>query len=130
MVPATRDRAGLLAALPEAELVVGDWSGLLALDAEAVRHAPRLAFAQQPSVGVDGHDLVALAKACVPLANTAGANAQAVAEWCVAAAFALLGRLLAGDAAMRAGEWPQLTLQPRELAGSRVGVIGFGPIGA
>jgi D-3-phosphoglycerate dehydrogenase len=128
-VPATRDRDGLLAALPEAELVVGDWSGLLALDAEAVRHAPRLAFVQQPSVGVDGHDLEALAKTGVPLANTAGANARAVAEWCVAAAFALLRRLVAGDAAMRAGEWPQLTLQPRELAGSRVGVIGFGPIG-
>ncbi|TQS27616.1 NAD(P)-dependent oxidoreductase [Microbispora sp. KK1-11] len=129
-VPARRDRAGLLDALPEAEIVVGDWSGALALDAEAVRLAPRLAFVQQPSVGVDGHDPEALARAGVPLANTAGVNAAAVAEWCLAAALALLRHLADGDRDMRAGEWPQFAYQRRELAGCRVGVIGFGPIGA
>ncbi|MFG1820928.1 2-hydroxyacid dehydrogenase [Microbispora bryophytorum] len=129
-VPARRDRAGLLDALPEAEIVVGDWSGALALDAEAVRLAPRLAFVQQPAVGVDGHDAEALARAGVPLANTAGVNAAAVAEWCLAAALALLRHLADGDRDMRAGEWPQFAYQRRELAGCRVGVIGFGPIGA
>ncbi|MEV4294140.1 2-hydroxyacid dehydrogenase [Microbispora rosea] len=129
-VPARHDRAALLDALPEAEIVVGDWSGALALDAEAVRLAPRLAFVQQPSVGVDGHDLEALARAGVPLANTAGVNAAAVAEWCLAAALSLLRHLADGDRAMRAGEWPQFAYQRRELAGCRVGVIGFGPIGA
>ncbi|WP_433241866.1 NAD(P)-dependent oxidoreductase [Streptosporangium sp. CA-135522] len=128
-VPAGRDRPALLAALPEAEIVVGDWSGELALDAEAVLAAPRLAFVQQPSVGVDGHDLAALAAAGVPLANTAGVSAIAVAEWCLAAALTLSRRLLAADAAVRAGDWPQLDLGPRELYGSRVGIIGFGPIG-
>ncbi|MFI9571557.1 2-hydroxyacid dehydrogenase [Microbispora rosea] len=129
-VPARHDRAALLDALPEAEIVVGDWSGVLALDAEAVRLAPRLAFVQQPSVGVDGHDLEALARAGVPLANTAGVNAAAVAEWCLAAALSLLRHLADGDRAMRAGEWPQFAYQRRELAGCRVGVIGFGPVGA
>ncbi|GGO25592.1 2-hydroxyacid dehydrogenase [Microbispora bryophytorum] len=129
-VPARRDRAGLLDALPEAEIVVGDWSGALALDAEAVRLAPRLAFVQQPAVGVDGHDAEALARAGVPLANTAGVNAAAVAEWCLAAALAMLRHLADGDRDMRAGEWPQFAYQRRELAGCRVGVIGFGPIGA
>ncbi|XVQ83815.1 NAD(P)-dependent oxidoreductase [Microbispora siamensis] len=129
-VPARHDRAALLDALPETEIVVGDWSGALALDAEAVRLAPRLAFVQQPSVGVDGHDLEALARAGVPLANTAGVNAAAVAEWCLAAALALLRHLGDGDRDMRAGEWPQFAYQRRELAGCRVGVIGFGPIGA
>ncbi|WP_031165206.1 NAD(P)-dependent oxidoreductase [Streptosporangium roseum] len=128
-VPARRDREALLAALPEAEIVVGDWSGGLALDAEAVLAAPRLAFVQQPSVGVDGHDLGALAAAGVPLANTAGVSAIAVAEWCFAAALALSRRLLDADAAVRAGGWPQLDLGPRELYGSRVGIVGFGPIG-
>ncbi|MGV9777243.1 NAD(P)-dependent oxidoreductase [Streptosporangium sp. NPDC003464] len=128
-VPAARDRAALLAALPEAEIVVGDWSGALVLDAEAVAAAPRLAFVQQPSVGVDGHDLDALAAAGVPLANTAGVSAVAVAEWCFAAALALSRRLLDADAAVRAGGWPQLDLGPRELSGSRVGIVGYGPIG-
>jgi phosphoglycerate dehydrogenase-like enzyme len=129
-VPARRDRAALMEALPDAEIVVGDWSGALALDEEAVRLAPRLAFVQQPSVGVDGHDLAALARAGVPLANTAGVNAVAVAEWCLAAALALLRHLVEGDREMRAGGWPQFAHERRELAGSRVGVVGFGPIGA
>ncbi|GIH28563.1 2-hydroxyacid dehydrogenase [Acrocarpospora phusangensis] len=129
-VPARRDRAALLEALPDAEIVIGDWSGTLVLDAEAVRHAPKLAFAQQPSVGVDGHDLEALAAVGVPLANTAGANALGVAEWCVAAAFALVRRLVQGDAATRAGGWPQLDLRPGELSSCRVGVLGHGAIGA
>ncbi|MEV0201339.1 NAD(P)-dependent oxidoreductase [Nonomuraea sp. NPDC050691] len=129
-VPASRDRAALLAALPEAEIVVGDWTAELALDAAAVAAAPRLAFVQQPSVGVDGHDLAALTAAGVPLANTAGVSATAVAEWCVAAALALVRRLAEADAAVRAGGWPQQSLQPGELSGRRVGIVGFGPIGA
>ncbi|MFI9589797.1 NAD(P)-dependent oxidoreductase [Nonomuraea sp. NPDC052265] len=128
-VPATRDRAGLLAALPEAEIVLGDWTSTLVLDAEAVKHAPALAFVQQPSVGVDGHDLAALAEAGVPLANTPGVSAVAVSEWCLAATLSLSRRLGAADAAVRAGEWPQQGLRPRELSGGRVGVVGHGPIG-
>ncbi|GAA3422453.1 hypothetical protein GCM10018952_73970 [Streptosporangium vulgare] len=104
-VPAARDRESLLAALGDAEIVVGDWSGGLALDAEAVRAAPRLAFVQQPSVGVDGHDLAALAEAGVPLANTAGVSAIGVAEWCLAAA---LGAVAA--AARRRRRGPRGTL--------------------
>ncbi|NUR83166.1 MAG: 3-phosphoglycerate dehydrogenase [Nonomuraea sp.] len=128
-VPAARDRTALLRELGEAELVLGDWSGTLPLDAEAVAAAPRLAFVQQPAVGVEGHDLEALAAAGVPLANAAGVNSQAVAEWCVAAAMALCRKLVEADAAVRAGEWPQQGLRPRDLAGSRVGLVGYGPIG-
>ncbi|GAA1620841.1 hypothetical protein GCM10009733_016720 [Nonomuraea maheshkhaliensis] len=128
-VPAGRDRAALLAALPEAEIVLGDWTGALVLDAEAVAAAPRLAFVQQPSVGVDGHDLAALTAAGVPLANTPGVSAVAVSEWCLAAAMSLARKLGAADAAVRAGEWPQQGLQPRELHGQRAGIVGYGPIG-
>jgi D-3-phosphoglycerate dehydrogenase len=128
-VPASRDRDALLAALPEAEIVLGDWTSALVMDAAAVTAAPLLAFVQQPSVGVDGHDLGALAAAGVPLANTPGVSAVAVAEWCLAATLALSRKLLAGDAAVRAGDWPQQGLQPYELRGRRVGVVGYGPIG-
>ncbi|MBE1586168.1 NAD(P)-dependent oxidoreductase [Nonomuraea angiospora] len=129
-VPAARDRDALLAALPEAEIVLGDWTGTLAMDAEAVKAAPLLAFVQQPSVGVDGHDLDALAAVGVPLANTPGVSAVAVSEWCLAATLSLSRKLAAADAAVRAGEWPQQGLQPYELRGRRVGIVGYGPIGA
>jgi D-3-phosphoglycerate dehydrogenase len=99
------------------------------LDAEAVAAASRLGFAQSPVVGVDGHDLGALAAAGVPLANAAGTNDLAVAEWCLAAALALLRDLVRTDARMHAGEWPELALRHGELAGLRVGVVGLGAAG-
>ncbi len=56
-MPAARDRASMLAALPEAEIVLGDWSGNARPGRRGGRGRARLAFVQQPSVGVDGHDL-------------------------------------------------------------------------
>ena len=131
-VPAERTPDAVTSALAEAEIVVGDWSGALTLSAAQVAAAKRLAFVQQPSVGVDSLDLDALTAAGVPAANTAGANAVSVAEWCVGAAFASLRWLAWGDAQVRAGEWPQLDISRRgggELTGRRVGVVGMGAIG-
>jgi D-3-phosphoglycerate dehydrogenase len=132
-VPASRDVAGLHDALADAELVVGDYTGTLALNEAAVRAAPRLAFVQMPQVGVDSCDLDALTAAGVPVANTAGANARSVAEWAVGAAFALCRQLAWGDRRMRAGEWSQAELLgrgTREIRSLRVGVLGYGAIGA
>ncbi|MGH3388875.1 MAG: NAD(P)-dependent oxidoreductase [Actinomadura sp.] len=131
--PETRDRDGLHAALADAELVIGDFTGSLAMDAAAVAAAPRLAFVQMPQVGVDSCDLPALTAAGVPVANTAGANARAVAEWTLAAAFALCRQVVWGDRRTRAGEWPQselLARGTREIGGQRVGILGFGAIGS
>jgi D-3-phosphoglycerate dehydrogenase / 2-oxoglutarate reductase len=132
-VPVSRDRDGLHAALSDADIVVGDYTGAMALDAAAVGVAPHLSFVQMPQVGVDSVDLDALAAADVPVANAAGANARSVAEWAVAAAFALCRRLTWGDQHVRAGDWPQQELLrrgTRELHTQRVGVLGFGAIGA
>jgi len=132
-LPVRRDRTALLSGLADAELVVGDYTGRLAMDAEAVAAAPHLAFVQMPQVGVDSCDLDGLTDAGVPVANTAGANARSVAEWAVGAAFALCRRFAWGDRRVRAGEWPQQELLRRgthELHTKRVGVLGFGAIGA
>lgn len=132
VLPATRDDAGLAAVLADADLVWGDWSGRLGIGAPQLARAPRLAFVQQGSVGTDHYDLAALTAAGVPLANTAGANAVSVAEWCLAATFGLLRQLVWADTEVRAGRWPQLDLAVRgssELAGKRVGLLGFGAIG-
>ena len=131
-VPAERTAPGVAAAVGDAEIVVGDWSGGVRLSAADVAVAPRLAFVQQPSVGVDALDLDALTAAGVPAANTAGVNTVSVAEWCVGSAFAVLRWLAWADAQMRAGAWPQLEIARRgggELTGRRVGIIGMGRIG-
>jgi len=132
LLPAVRDRDGLHAALADADLVLGDFTGTLAMDAAAVAAAPGLAFLQMPSVGVDSCDLGALAAAGVPVANTSGANARSVAEWALAAAFDLSRRLSWADRRMRQGGWPQLEVAAQgadELSGRRVGVLGMGAIG-
>jgi D-3-phosphoglycerate dehydrogenase len=130
------DRTELYAALTEAELVLASWQGTspLPLDAAAVlASGPGLVFVQQPSVGVDSVDVRGFAARGVPVANTAGANAVAVAEWCVGAALAATRQLVWADGEVRSGRWPQVEIAARgsvELSALRVGVIGFGPIGA
>ncbi len=131
-VPAERTQEAARAAAAEADLLLGDFIGLLRVDADLVRSAPRLAFVQQPTVGVEHIDLAACAAAGVPVANTAGVNAVAVAEWCLLGALAVSRSLLWADAEVRAGRWPQLDLAARgclELAGRRVGLVGWGAVG-
>jgi D-3-phosphoglycerate dehydrogenase len=131
--PETRDRAGTIAAMADAELVIGDFTHRLKLDTETLAAAPRLAFVQTPSVGTDSVDTVMLAEAGVPVANAAGANARGVAEWAVGAAFVLCRHLAWADRGVRAGGWPQpelLARGPREIHTQRVGIVGYGAIGA
>ena len=121
-----RTQEAVEALLPQADLVVADWSPSLRVDDPG----PRVCFVQQPSVGYDGVDADACARAGVPVANCAGANTTSVAEWCVTAVLALLRHTVQADAAVRAGSWPQTALGGQELAGKRVGVVGMGPVGA
>ena len=121
-----RTQEAVEALLPQADLVVADWSPSLRVDDPG----PRVCFVQQPSVGYDGVDADACARAGVPVANCAGANTTSVAEWCVSAVLALLRSTVQADAAVRAGKWPQTALGGQELAGKRVGVVGMGPVGA
>jgi D-3-phosphoglycerate dehydrogenase len=125
VTPAERTQEAVARLLPDVDVVLGDWSPSLRL----LDPGPRVCFVQQPSVGVDGIDVAACTAAGVPVANCAGANTTSVAEWCVSATLALLRRTVEADAAVRAGSWPQTALGGRELAGSRVGVVGMGPVG-
>ena len=132
VLPAERTAAAVRAAAADVDLVLGDWSSALRVDSAQLAAAPRLAAVVQPSVGVDSLDLGALDAAAIPVVNAAGANTDAVAQWCLAAALACLRLLLPADAEVRAGLWPQTELAARgarELEGLRVGIVGFGAIG-
>ena len=124
--------AAVRAALADAELLIYDWrASATGLTAEDIAAAPRLAFIQQPSVGVPAHDIAALDAAGVPLANAAGFNAVAVAEWVLGALFGVARHLNWVEGELRAGRWPQVDViarGPIEIGGRRVGIVGFGPI--
>jgi phosphoglycerate dehydrogenase-like enzyme len=130
--PARRDQAALREALVGVDLVLGDWSGRLELGEAEARAAVNCAFVQQPSVGVEQIDLDAFARRGVPVANTAGANAVGVAEWCLAATLAALRSLSWADRQVQEGAWPGIAVAnrpSRNLSGRRVGLLGFGAIG-
>lgn len=132
LVPEARTPEAALTLAPDADLVLGDWTATIRVSAALLAAAPRLAFVQQPSAGVDAIDLDACAGAGVPVANAGDANAVSVAEWCLAATFAALRSLVYGDRQIRDGGWPQIELAGRgggELAGRRVGIVGMGRIG-
>jgi D-3-phosphoglycerate dehydrogenase len=131
--PAERTAEAVRAAIGDADIVISDWSGALRIDAPEVVAGQRLAFVMSPSVGLDNVDLEALTAASVVVANTAGLNAPSVAEWCLAATFAVARSLAWVDGRVRSGDWPQFELPERgstELAGLRVGVVGFGAVGS
>lgn len=131
--PADRTPAALLAAIADADVLLSDWSSALRVDATAVDAARRLSFVMSPSVGLDNIDLERLTTAGVVVANTAGLNAPSVAEWCLAAALAVARSIPWVDREVHDGRWPQLELPERgstELAGLRVGVVGFGAVGS
>ena len=125
VLPPERTQAAVDALLPDVDLVLGSWTH----DVRLTHPGPRVCFVQQPAVGVDPISVDAFTEAGVPVSNTAGANTITVAEWVLGATLALLRRVPHADAAVRRGEWPQTSLGGRELAGSRVGVVGMGDIG-
>lgn len=129
VVPDQRSQPAVVSAASGVEIVLGDWTHELRVDAAVLAAAPGLAFIQQPAAGTDTIDVIASAARSIPVSNTGSANTVAVAEWCVLAAMALLRSTLVADAAVRAGQWPQTSLPARELAGARVGILGFGRIG-
>lgn len=131
VLPCEPGAAGL-DAVADAELIVHDFRmACPGIDAGVVARAPHLAFVQQPGVGVQTHDLDALAAAGIPLANTAGFNAVTVAEWVIGAMIALARQFRWMDDEMRDGRWPELAALQRgvhDVAGRRVGIVGFGHV--
>ena len=111
---------------------LGDVDGVIAgldrFDVAAIAAAPRLRVISRYGVGIDNVDLAAARRAGVVVTNTPNANAVSVAEFTLGLMLALLRRLAVLDRRVREGDWtPE---RGAELAGSVVGVLGLGRIGA
>ncbi|MBY0339326.1 MAG: hypothetical protein K2X11_22115 [Acetobacteraceae bacterium] len=92
--------------------------------------APALRVVARHGAGVDGIDLEAAAARGLTVTRAAGANAAPVAEHAVAMMLALLKDLPAATAAMRDGRWEKTTRITRDVAGTRLGIVGYGAIGS
>ncbi len=96
----------------------------------AVLHAsPRLRIVARHGVGVDNVDLAAAAAAGILVTRAPGANALAVAEHTLALILALAKDLRPLAALVADGRWRESAGQTRDLAGLRLGLVGYGAIG-
>lgn len=100
------------------------------VDATLLAAAPRLKVVGRLGVGLDNIDLAACAARRIDVIPATGANARSVAEYVIGVALLLRRQAYGASAAVAAGEWPRAALSKgRELAGSTLGVVGFGSIG-
>ena len=128
-IVAEADEAGLMAALPETDVL---WHVLKPCTAAMIAAAPKLRLIQKIGVGVNTIDLDAARARGIAVCNLPGTNARAVAELALALMLAALRRLPAFDAATRAGRgWaldPAMQDGLGELGGKIVGLVGYGAI--
>jgi D-3-phosphoglycerate dehydrogenase / 2-oxoglutarate reductase len=120
-----RDRCAA-AADAEVAFIIGT-----GIDAALLTAAPRLRFIQKLGAGTDRIDRDACRTRGVTVARLEAGNAVPVAEHTVLLMLAALRRLPVFDRRTRAGAWLKEDgrgVQP-QLAGKRVGLVGFGAIG-
>lgn len=99
------------------------------INAEVINASPALKVIVKHGVGVDNVDIAAATARAVPVLRSMGSNALAVAEHTISLALTLLKQIAPLDRAIKAGEWPKPTFIGRDIAGSVIGLIGFGAIG-
>ncbi len=92
--------------------------------------APRLRLIQQVGIGTDGIDLEAARRLGIPVANTPRAVTIAVVEHTFLLLLAAIRGFPQQNDRLRLGQWstPQ-AWESTELAGSTLGIVGFGSIG-
>jgi (S)-sulfolactate dehydrogenase len=90
--------------------------------------APRLKVVGRLGVGLDNIDLDACKVRGIDVRPATGANDLAVAEYVITAALMLLRRAWFATDRVASGAWPRMDLIGHELAGKRLGLVGFGAI--
>ena len=115
-----RDADGLLTTLTER------------VDTELLDGAPRLKAVANMAVGTDNIDVEACAERGIPVGNTPDVLTDATADLAFALLLALARRIVPGAEKVRTGQWR--TWEPAadlgaELAGSVLGIVGWGRIG-
>jgi phosphoglycerate dehydrogenase-like enzyme len=117
--------------LQEADVVIGDYTFKMKIDAELVKQMKKVRLIQQPSTGYDHIDIKACAKRGIPVANIGGANSLSVAEHTIALALALIKKIPYAHQQIISGKWAQAELMNSvgEVYGKTWGVIGTGRTG-
>jgi D-3-phosphoglycerate dehydrogenase / 2-oxoglutarate reductase len=122
------DREQLFAALADADAVIV--RSATRIDAEALRHAPRLRVVARAGVGLDNVDVEAATMAGVMVVNAPMSNIVSAAEHAVALLLSVARNVPQAMASLRSGQWRRSAYTGVELQDKVVGILGLGRIGA
>ena len=120
----------VLSACSQADLVIADKRHKHRLPREVLEQMGRCLLIQMPAVGYDVIDHRAAAEFEIAVANAAGYNRDAVADWTIMAILNLVRRGSWGDRGMRDGGWPKPEMMGHELGALTVGIVGLGNVGS
>ena len=95
---------------------------------EVLAAAKNLKVVGRLGVGLDNIDMEACSARGIQVFPATGANSLSVVEYVIGTAMTLLRGAYFANAAMIAGEFPKTKLIGREIAGKRMGLVGFGAI--
>ena len=135
LVPDPPAQPAVMAACADAHLVIADRRHKHRIDRAVLERMRQCMLIQQAAVGFETIDHRAAAERGIPVANAAGYNKDAVADWTVMAILALVRNSFWGDRQIRAGRWgPDDRMRKemigRELGAMTVGIIGLGNVGS
>jgi D-3-phosphoglycerate dehydrogenase len=99
------------------------------VNAAAMAASVKLKVVARHGVGIDDVDLAAAAERGIVVARAPGSNTQAVAEHTMAMILALSKDLHTLSASLAVGGWRGGATKVRDIAGMRLGIVGYGAIG-
>ena len=129
LVPDPPAQQAVLEATHLAHLVILDQRHKHRVDRRVLENMRNCRLIQAASVGFDTVDHRAAAELGIPVANCAGYNREAVADWTLLAILGLLRRGAWADRMMHGAWWSQQELLGHELGALTVGIIGLGNVG-
>lgn len=129
LMPEEPTLAAVLKLMPQADGIV---VRVLPCTREVIEAAPNLRVIGKHGVGVDNIDIPAATERGIPVFNTPGTNAEAVAEMAFALMMALARNLRGAQRAVEANQYDSARTGylATELQGKTLGLIGLGRIGS
>lgn len=123
---APKGEADLIAKISRSDAVL--ITSRIAMTRKVLEACPRLKIIGKYGVGIENIDVRAATELGIPVVNVAGGNTNAVAELALGLILAVLRGIQDGKNYIAAGRWRDERFMGNELAGTRVGIIGYGAI--
>lgn len=125
-------REDLLEAVSDADVIIGDYTNNIEMDAGIIKASSKCILIQQPSTGFQHIDVEEAARRQIPVANIAGANTFAVAEHTIMLILGCLKKVILSHEKTKNALWAQDEMANYgvfELWDKTLGIIGAGRIG-